>query len=145
MFGWWRLHGLETISVEDMRIADENSEYLGVPRSLLMENAGRGILEKKKKSRRVKHRHSLRNRKQRWRRLRRRKTPSLGGRQTPSLGGRQGALNPAGRPRQNSHPRGPAKLESPRKNETHSGKNPDRKHLRPQKTRKNNRERRRCG
>lgn len=36
---------METISVEDMRIADENSEYLGVPRLLLMENAGRGIVE----------------------------------------------------------------------------------------------------
>ncbi|MGQ9721476.1 MAG: NAD(P)H-hydrate dehydratase [Candidatus Jordarchaeum sp.] len=36
---------METISAEDMKIADENSEYLGVPRSLLMENAGRGILE----------------------------------------------------------------------------------------------------
>lgn len=53
MFGWWRLHGLETISVEDMRIADENSEYLGVPRTLLMENAGRGILESILKRRKV--------------------------------------------------------------------------------------------
>jgi len=47
---------LETISVEDMRIADENSEYLGVPRSLLMENAGRGILESILKRRKVKRR-----------------------------------------------------------------------------------------
>ncbi len=45
---------MEIISVEDMRIADENSEYLGVPGSLLMENAGRGILENILKRRKVK-------------------------------------------------------------------------------------------
>ncbi|MFB0560883.1 MAG: NAD(P)H-hydrate dehydratase [Candidatus Lokiarchaeia archaeon] len=45
---------MEIISVEDMRVADENSEYLGVPRSLLMENAGRGILENILKRRKVK-------------------------------------------------------------------------------------------
>ena len=45
---------MEIISVEDMRIADENSEYLGVPGSLLMENAGRGIVENTLKRRKVK-------------------------------------------------------------------------------------------
>jgi len=44
---------LETISAEDMRIADENSEYLGIPRTLLMENAGRGIVESILKRRKV--------------------------------------------------------------------------------------------
>ncbi|WXG40083.1 MAG: NAD(P)H-hydrate dehydratase [Candidatus Freyarchaeum deiterrae] len=44
---------METISAEDMRIADENSEYLGIPRALLMENAGRGIAENILKRRKV--------------------------------------------------------------------------------------------
>ncbi|MEM3383262.1 MAG: NAD(P)H-hydrate dehydratase [Nitrososphaerales archaeon] len=34
---------MDTITPEEMSIADENSEYLGVPRLLLMENAGRAI------------------------------------------------------------------------------------------------------
>ncbi|MCP8308198.1 MAG: NAD(P)H-hydrate dehydratase [archaeon] len=34
---------MSTITPEEMAIADENSEYLGVPRLLLMENAGRAI------------------------------------------------------------------------------------------------------
>lgn len=45
---------METISAEDMRIAEENSEYLGIPRMLLMENAGRGIVESIIKRRKVK-------------------------------------------------------------------------------------------
>ncbi|MCP8306247.1 MAG: NAD(P)H-hydrate dehydratase [archaeon] len=36
---------MNTITPEEMAIADENSEYLGVPRILLMENAGKGIAE----------------------------------------------------------------------------------------------------
>lgn len=34
---------METITPEEMAIADENSEYLGVPRTLLMENAGAAV------------------------------------------------------------------------------------------------------
>ncbi|MCP8309862.1 MAG: NAD(P)H-hydrate epimerase, partial [archaeon] len=36
---------MSTITPEEMAIADENSEYLGVPRLLLMENAGRAIAD----------------------------------------------------------------------------------------------------
>ena len=36
---------MNTITPEEMAIADENSEYLGVPRILLMENAGKSIAE----------------------------------------------------------------------------------------------------
>lgn len=36
-----------------MKIADENSEYLGIPRIMLMENAGRGIVESIIKRRKV--------------------------------------------------------------------------------------------
>ncbi|MCS7136418.1 MAG: NAD(P)H-hydrate epimerase [Nitrososphaerota archaeon] len=36
---------VETISSEEMAVADENSEYLGTPRILLMENAGRAVAE----------------------------------------------------------------------------------------------------
>ncbi|MGQ9468593.1 MAG: NAD(P)H-hydrate dehydratase [Nitrososphaerales archaeon] len=36
---------MSIITPEDMAIADENSEYLGVPRLLLMENAGRAIAD----------------------------------------------------------------------------------------------------
>ncbi|MHA1262960.1 MAG: NAD(P)H-hydrate epimerase [Candidatus Freyarchaeota archaeon] len=107
-----------------------------------MENAGRGILESILKRRKVEGLSIVILS----------GTGNNGGdgfvaaRHLASAGARvHGAPNPAGRPRQNSHPRGPAKLESPRKNETHSGKNSDKKHLRPQKSRKNNREGRRCG
>ncbi|MHA1311391.1 MAG: NAD(P)H-hydrate dehydratase [Candidatus Helarchaeota archaeon] len=34
---------MDLISVDDMKIVDENSTYLGVPSSLLMENAGNGV------------------------------------------------------------------------------------------------------
>lgn len=44
---------METITAEDMRIADENSEYLGISRMLLMENAGRGIVESIIKRRKI--------------------------------------------------------------------------------------------
>lgn len=37
--------GMSIITPEEMAIADENSEYLGVPRLLLMENAGRAIAD----------------------------------------------------------------------------------------------------
>ncbi|PUA31409.1 MAG: NAD(P)H-hydrate epimerase [Candidatus Terraquivivens tikiterensis] len=36
---------METITSEEMAVVDENSEYLGVPRILLMENAGRAVAE----------------------------------------------------------------------------------------------------
>lgn len=36
---------MNTITPEEMAIADENSEYLGLPRLLLMENAGRAIAD----------------------------------------------------------------------------------------------------
>ena len=35
----------ETISTIEMAIADRNSEFLGVPRRILMENAGRSVAE----------------------------------------------------------------------------------------------------
>ncbi|MHA1271370.1 MAG: NAD(P)H-hydrate dehydratase [Candidatus Helarchaeota archaeon] len=34
---------MDTISVEDMKIVDENTSYLGIPTILLMENAGNGV------------------------------------------------------------------------------------------------------
>ncbi|MHC1628208.1 MAG: NAD(P)H-hydrate dehydratase [Candidatus Nezhaarchaeales archaeon] len=36
---------LDEVTAEEMAIIDENSEYLGVPRLLLMENAGRSVAE----------------------------------------------------------------------------------------------------
>jgi len=36
---------MSTITPEEMAIADENSEYLGVPKLLLMENAGRAVAD----------------------------------------------------------------------------------------------------
>ncbi|MEM2910661.1 MAG: NAD(P)H-hydrate epimerase [Nitrososphaerota archaeon] len=36
---------METITSEEMMVADENSEYLGIPRILLMENAGRAVAD----------------------------------------------------------------------------------------------------
>ncbi len=36
---------LDEVTAEEMAIIDENSEYLGVPRILLMENAGRSVAE----------------------------------------------------------------------------------------------------
>ena len=36
---------LEELTAEEMMIVDENSEYLGVPRLLLMENAGRSVAD----------------------------------------------------------------------------------------------------
>jgi NAD(P)H-hydrate epimerase len=40
-----QLVNMSTITPEEMAIADENSEYLGVPRLILMENAGRAIAD----------------------------------------------------------------------------------------------------
>lgn len=36
---------MNVITVEDMKIADRNSDYLGVPPHILMENAGRGVAD----------------------------------------------------------------------------------------------------
>lgn len=38
-------NGMETITSEEMAVADENSEYLGTSRILLMENAGRAVAD----------------------------------------------------------------------------------------------------
>ncbi len=37
--------GMDTITSEEMAVADENSEYLGIPRILLMENAGKAVAD----------------------------------------------------------------------------------------------------
>jgi len=39
------MNGMETITSEEMAAADENSEYLGTSRILLMENAGRAVAD----------------------------------------------------------------------------------------------------